>query len=147
VIPIRTPVWLRLDRHRDTAQTQILPGQPATETMWNIFDAESLLNSRSGRIHLFPAVIPGTEVASRSFQARGTFLVSAAKNAKEVYSLEVQARRDGVRRIINPWPGQPTVVREAGKPEPVLARTDKSHGECLEFPTAAGPTDSIHPSP
>jgi hypothetical protein len=128
----------KLSKAGTTAQTQILLGQPATKTMWTIFDAESLLNSRSGRMHLFPAVAPGTEVAFRNFQARGGFLVSAAKNAKEAYFLEVQARRGGVCKIMNPWPGQPVVVRDAGKPAPVTVQIDKSNGECLEFAAVAG---------
>jgi hypothetical protein len=33
--------------------------------------AETLLDSRSGRIHLFPAVLPSSEVAFRNFQASG----------------------------------------------------------------------------
>jgi hypothetical protein len=121
-----------------TAQTLILLGQPATKTMWNIFDAESLLNSRSGRMHLFPAVAPGAEVAFRHFQARGGFLVSAAKNAREVYFLEVLPRRDNTCRIMNPWPGRPVVVHEVGKGEPLPVRIDKSNGECLEFSAVAG---------
>jgi len=126
-----------------SAHTQILLGMPAKQTMWNIFDAERLLNSRSGRIHLFPAVEPGTEVAFRNFQARGAFLVSAAKNAHEVYFLEVRARRDGVCRIMNPWPGRAIVVREAGKTETVASMVDQSNGECLEFAAVAGKTYSI----
>lgn len=126
-----------------SAHTQILLGIPAKQTMWNIFDAESLLNSRSGRIHLFPAVEPGTEVAFRNFQARGAFVVSAAKNANEVYFLEVQARRNGVCRIMNPWPGRAVVVRESGKTGPATFKVDHSNGECLEIAAIAGKTYSI----
>jgi hypothetical protein len=86
-------------------------------------------------------------VAFRNFQARGAFLVSAARNAEEVYFLEVQARRDGVCRIMNPWPGRAVVVREAGKTEPVAVRMDKSNGECLEFPAVAGQKYSIEQAP
>jgi hypothetical protein len=111
--------------------------------MWDRFDAETLLNSRSGRMHLFPAVEPDAEIAFRKFQARGGFLVSAAKNAKEVYFLEVEARRDATCRIMNPWPGQAVVVREAGKTQPVAVKVDKSNGECLEFPAVAGKKYSI----
>ena len=76
-----------------TPQTLILLGVPA-EPMWDDFDAETLLNSRSGRMHLFPAIAPKTEMAFHNFQARGGFLVSAARNAEGVYFLEVQPRRD-----------------------------------------------------
>jgi hypothetical protein len=133
----------KLSNAGTTAQTQILLGQPATKTMWNIFDAESLLNSRSGRMHLFPAVDPGTEVAFHNFQARGGFLVSAAKNARAVYFLEVQARRDCVCRVMNPWPGRAVVVREVSTTGPVALKVDHSNGECLEFHALAGKTYSI----
>lgn len=133
----------KLSKAGTTGQTLILLGQPSTKTMWDIFDAESLLNSRSGRMHLFPAVTPKTAVAFRNFQARGAFLVSAAKNAEAVYFLEVQARRDGVCRIMNPWPGKSIVVRETGKTDPLPVQIDKSSGECLEFAAVAGRTYSI----
>jgi len=126
-----------------SAHTQILLGVPAKKTMWNIFDAERLLNSRSGSINLFPAIEPGTAVAFRNFQARGGFLVSAAKNTQDVYFLEVRARRDSVCRIRNPWPGRAIVVREAGKTETVASMVDQSNGECLEFVAVAGKTYSI----
>jgi hypothetical protein len=124
-----------------SAHTQILLGVPAKKTMWNIFDAESLLNSRSGSIHLFPAVEPGTAVAFRNFQARGGFLVSAAKNTQDVYFLEVQARRDGVCRIRNPWPGRPVVFRETGQPVTLLP--DTCHGESLAFAAVEGRTYTL----
>jgi len=101
-------------------------------------DAEALLNSRSGRIHLFPAAPSMKEVAFRNFQARGGFLVSAARNSDGVYYVEVQPRRDNQCRLMNPWPGKPVVVREVGKAEPVAVEIDKSNGECLVFSTVAG---------
>jgi hypothetical protein len=101
------------------------------------YDAEALLNSRSGRIHLFPAVPPNAELAFHNFQARGGFLVSAARNAQGVNFLEVQPRRDHPCRIMNPWPGRPVVVREVGKTEPIAVQVDKSNGECLTFATVA----------
>lgn len=125
-----------------TPQTLILLGVP-DEPTWGGFDAETLLNSRSGRMHLFPAVPPGTEIAFRHFQARGGFLVSAARNAEEVYLLEVQARRDNVCRIMNPWPGRPVGVHEVGKSEPVAVEVDKRNGECLVFPAVAGKKYSV----
>ena len=125
-----------------TGQTLILLGVPA-ESMWDSFDAETLLNSRSGRMYLFPAVAPKTEIAFHNFQARGGFLVSAAKDAERVYFLEVQAQRDTTCRIVNPWPGQPIAVHEVGKSEPVAVRIDKSNGECLEFSAVAGKKYSI----
>jgi hypothetical protein len=101
-------------------------------------DAETLLNSRSGRIHLFPAVAPAAEVAFRHFQARGGFLVSACKKADGVYYVEIEPRRDGLCQLINPWPGKQVNVHEIGKNEPVPVRLDKTNGECLVFTTVAG---------
>ena len=142
-------IMLRTARKLETAgttpQTLILLGVPAEPT-WVDFDAETLLNSRSGRIHLFPAIAPKTEIAFHNFQARGGFLVSAARNAEGVYFLEVQPRRDNTCRILNPWPGRLVVVREIGKSEPLAVKIDDSNGECLEFSAVAGKRYSIQPS-
>jgi hypothetical protein len=132
----------KLETAGTTPQTLILLGVP-TEPSWVDFDAETLLNSRSGRMHLFPAIAPKTEIAFHNFQARGGFLVSAARNAEEVYFLEVQSRRDNTCRIMNPWPGRPVVVREVGKTEPVAVRIDRSNGECIVFSSIAGKQYSI----
>jgi hypothetical protein len=102
------------------------------------YDAEALCNSRSGRIHLFPAIAPGAELAFHNFQARGGFLVSAARNATGVYHLEVQPRRDNICRIMNPWPGRPVIVQESGKSKPVAVEVDRNNGECLVFSAVAG---------
>jgi len=125
-----------------TGQTLLLLGVPA-KSMWDRFDAETLLNSRSGRMHLFPAIEPNAEIAFRNFQARGGFLVSAAKDSQGVYFLEIEARRDNICKIMNPWPGQSVAVYEAGKKEPVAMKIDKSNGECLVFSAGAGHKYSI----
>jgi hypothetical protein len=109
-------------------------------------DAETLLNSRGGRIHLFPAVWPSTEVAFHNFQARGGFLVSACKNADGVYYVEIEARRDIQCRLMNPWPGKPVVVHEAGKTEPVPFQLDQSNGECLIFSALTGHRYTVSPA-
>jgi hypothetical protein len=125
-----------------TEQTLTLLGVP--QKSWNN-DAEALLNSRSGLIHLFPAISPEVEIAFHNFQARGGFLVSAAKNAKEIYFLEIQPRRDNICRIMNPWPGRQVAIYESGKREPVQFDTDMSNGECLVFTAAAGRKYSFQP--
>jgi hypothetical protein len=101
-------------------------------------DSEAMLNSRSGRIHLFPVVPPADEVGFQHFQARGGFLVSACKKADGVYYLEIQARRDNRCHLMNPWPGRQVNIHEVGKTEPVPFQLDKSNGECLVFALAAG---------
>ena len=45
---------------------------------------ENLLNCRSGRVRLFPAVTPGVDVGFRKFLARGAFEVSAEYVAERV---------------------------------------------------------------
>jgi hypothetical protein len=106
-------------------------------------DPETLLNSRSGRIHLFPAVPQTSEVAFHNFQARGGFLVSACKNATGIYYVEIQARRDVQCQLMNPWPGKQIIVREIGKPEPLPFQLDKSNGECLVFLALTGHRYSV----
>jgi hypothetical protein len=124
-------------------QALLLLGQqqnPADARRRSGEDAEALCNSRSGRIHLFPVAAEKAEVAFRHFQARGGFLVSAARSADGVYFLEILPRRDNTCSLMNPWPGKDVVVREAGKAEAVEVKIDKTNGECLVFPTVAGHT-------
>lgn len=99
---------------------------------------ERLLNSRSGRIHLFPCVPSWAVVAFRKFQARGGLLVSAARNEQGVYFVEIEARRDVECSVVNPWAGKRVVVREEGKGRSVPFRLDKTNGECLIFGASAG---------
>ena len=112
------------------------------------FDPETLLNSRSGKIHLFPvpvwdppnidAISHRDEVAFRNFQARNGFLVSACKNADGVYYVEIEARREVPCQVMNPWPGTRVAVHEVGKTENVPVRIDTANGECLIFSAVAG---------
>jgi hypothetical protein len=101
-------------------------------------DAEAMLNSRGGRIHLFPVTPATDEVAFRNFQARGGFLVSACKNADGAYYVEIEARRDHQCHMMNPWPGKTVVVREVGKAQSVPTRLDTSNGECIVFSPLSG---------
>ncbi|MGC1460794.1 MAG: hypothetical protein WA802_01250 [Terracidiphilus sp.] len=101
-------------------------------------DAEAMLNSRGGRIHLFPVTPAADVVAFRNFQARGGFLVSACKNADGVYYLEIESRRDHPCKLMNPWPGKRVAVREKGSTQRVPAQLDTSNGECLIFSSMAG---------
>jgi hypothetical protein len=133
---------VRTLRSGSTAETLTLLGAPAEPSNRARRDfarnTEALLNSRSGRIHLFPAVSHTNEVAFRNFQARGGFLVSAAQDANGVYYLEIQPRRDNTCRFMNPWPRQPVIVREPGKGGTVPTEIDQSNGECVVFPAVAG---------
>ena len=123
----------------NTIQTLLLLGVPPDSSDRGLRfsdDAELYLNSRGGRIHLFPVAGRDSDLAFRNFQARGGFLVSACRDAGGVTYVEIAARRGGLCRLINPWPGQAAVVREAGKP--VVSQIDRNNGECLVFSAVAG---------
>jgi hypothetical protein len=99
---------------------------------------ERLMNSRSGRIHLFPVLPDWTVAAFRNFLARGGFEVSAARNENGVQALTVKARRSIPLQLMNPWPGQTPLVTDLTTGQTVPYTMDKSQGECLVFPTQAG---------
>jgi hypothetical protein len=100
---------------------------------------ERLLNSRGGRIHVFPCVPAWADIAFHRFQARGGFLVSAVKDAAGVKLVEIEARRTTACQIMNPWPGRFVVVREIGQPDPVaVTPASDERGECLTFAAVAG---------
>jgi hypothetical protein len=96
---------------------------------------ERLLNSCSGRLHLFPCV-PAGEVAFRRFQARGGLLVSACRDNTGVTYVEIESRRDVECQLMNPWPGKSVRVR-VGQSE-VPYKLDESNGQCVLFATTAG---------
>jgi hypothetical protein len=122
-----------------TSNTLMLLGQKPAESTnnrrrGNSLDAENLMNSRSGRIHLFPLQNEkNPDIAFHNFQAKGAFLVSACKNANGVYYVEIQPRRDNQCRLMNPWPGKKVLVRDMGTQKSVSVKVDKSNGECLIF--------------
>jgi hypothetical protein len=126
------------------AETSLLLGVPVESSMGAIHltgredDAEAMLNSRGGRIHLFPGTPAADIVAFRDFQARGGFLVSACKDADGVYYVEIEARRQRQCSLMSPWPGKQVTVREVGNVRPVATRLDKSNGECIIFNAHAG---------
>lgn len=127
-----------------TNSTLMLLGQKPDESSYtrrrgNILDAENLLNSRSGRIHLFPLENENNpDIAFHNFQAKGGFLVSACKNAEGVYYLEVQPQRDNVCSLMNPWPGEKVLVTDSYKSGRVKFKLDKTNGECIKFSALAG---------
>jgi hypothetical protein len=140
--PVQDPPPPAGDESRPSASAGALRRRAAT------IDAEMLLNSRGGRIHLFPVTVwdppivdalsKKNEIAFRNFQARGGFLVSACKNTEGVYHVEIESRRDLPCQLMNPWPGKQVTVREAGNAASVPVQVDSKNGECLLFPTHAG---------
>ena len=119
----------KLSKAGTTGQALTLMGIPGGKAFWNDFNAETLLNSRSGRIHLFPAVEASKEVAFKNFQAKGAFLVSAAKDADKVYYVKIESRSNRVCKVMNPWNGKQVTVVDAVSNKPVKFEIDRSNGE------------------
>lgn len=100
---------------------------------------ERLMNSRSGRIHLFPAVPEWTVVTFRGFLARGGFEVSASRDGKNgVQAVVVKARRSIPLQLMNPWKGEQPTVTDLTTSKTVRYTMDKSNGECIVFNAEAG---------
>jgi hypothetical protein len=97
---------------------------------------ERLLNSRSGRIHLFPVVPKDARIAFRNCLTRGGFEVSAAKDETGVLAASIKARRNARCRVMNPWPGK--AVRLGVQGGTVAFTVDRSNGECIEFDAIVG---------
>jgi hypothetical protein len=104
---------------------------------------ERLMNSRSGRIHLFPVVPEWTVGAFRGFLARGGFEVSAARNENGVQAVSVKARRSIPLQLMNPWTGKKPVVTDLSTGKAITYTMDTSNGECIVFNAQAGHTYSF----
>ena len=102
--------------------------------------AESLLNSRSGTIHLFPAVPPKATVAFRGFQARGGFQVSASRTPAGVGEVVITARRSLPCVLADAWDGKPVQLACDGQPVAVVRQDG-----CLHFNAEAGRTYRLTP--
>ena len=104
-----------------------------------VSDPERLMNSRSGRIHLFPAVPEWTVVTFRGFLARGGFEVSASRDGKNgVQAVVVKARRSVPLQLMNPWKGKQPAVTDLTTGKTVGYTMDRSNGECIVFKAEAG---------
>jgi hypothetical protein len=104
---------------------------------------ERLMNSRSGRVHLFPAVPDWTVAAFRNCLARGGFEISAARDESGVRAVTVKARRDAACSLMNPWPGASITIVDVDNGEALPFKTDASNGECLVFEARAGHAYSV----
>jgi len=104
---------------------------------------ERLMNSRSGRIHLFPVVPDWTVAAFRGFLARGGFEVSASRDENGVQAVVVKARRSVTLNLMNPWKGRQPSVTDLTTKRKITYTMDKSNGECITFPATAGHTYSF----
>ena len=99
---------------------------------------ERLMNSRSGRIHLFPVVPEWTVATFRGFLARGGFEVSATRDESGVQAVVVKARRSVPLQLMNPWKGKHPAVTDITTGKTVGYKMDKSNGECIVFNAEAG---------
>ena len=108
-----------------------------------ISSPERLMNSRSGRIHLFPVVPIWTVATFRGFLARGGFEVSAARDENGVKAVLVKARRSVPLQLMNPWKGKRPAVTDLTTGKTVSYKMDKSNGECIVFDAEAGHTYSF----
>ncbi|MFC1738271.1 hypothetical protein ACFL1G_04370 [Planctomycetota bacterium] len=106
-------------------------------------EPERLLNSRSGRIHLFPCVQDSATVAFKDFQARNGFLVSAECQGGETSYVRITSRRDVPCRLANPWPSHMvTVIRERDGSR-MDAEPDPAHDDGIVFQARYGESYSI----
>lgn len=104
---------------------------------------ERLMNSRSGRIHLFPAVPAWTKAAFRDFLARGGFHVSAARDEQGVQAVVIKAVREIPCQLMNPWKGSAVAVTDLESGERVESRMDTGNGECIVFDAKKGHRYSV----
>ena len=104
---------------------------------------ERLMNSRSGRIHLFPVVPEWTVASFRGFLARGGFEVSATRNGDGVQAVVIKARRSIPLQLMNPWKGKHPAVTDLNTGKTISYKMDKSNGECIVFNAEAGHTYSF----
>jgi hypothetical protein len=104
---------------------------------------ERLMNSRSGRIHLFPVVPDWTVAAFRNFLAKGGFEVSAARDETGISAVTVKARRNIPLNLMNPWPGKRPLVNDLTTRKRIPYTMDAARGECIVFNAEAGHTYSF----
>ncbi|MCK0190683.1 glycoside hydrolase family 95-like protein [Arenibacter sp. F20364] len=110
------------------------------DTRWDafFFEPERLINSRSGRIHLFPTVPKNTTVAFKQMLARGGFEVSSEMIDGDITYLKVLSKRDNICQLMNPWPGQKLKIVSDKSGKQLDFKIDSSNGECIVFEAKKG---------
>ncbi len=126
--------------YNEEAKRIVDEGQLAREV---VSVPERLLNSRSGRIHLFPAVPDAYPVAFRGFLARGGFEVSAAKDVSGVTGVVIRARRSVPCSVMNPWLSETPKLTDLDTGMPVPYNMDDMNGQCVRFDAEAGHSYSL----
>jgi hypothetical protein len=117
---------------------------PIKKTVACWFEPERLCNSRSGTIFFFPCVPSDFDVAFKDMQARGGFLVTGELRKGVVTCAQIQARRNAVCAVMNPWPDKPLVITQQPENTPVAAN---HAGKKYLFPAQAGKTYVLSPGP
>jgi len=102
-----------------------------------IKEPERLLNSRSGRIHLFPVVPDWSEVSFHEMLARGGFIVSAAKDKEGIKAVVIKAKRSIPCQIMNPWIGSDIFIIDNTTGNKVSFELNTNNGQCIIFSTEA----------
>ncbi len=100
-----------------------------------------MVKKRGGWIRVFPAVPDNYTGSFSNYLAIGAFEVSAACKEGTVAELTIRSRVGNTCQLINPWPGQTLVVKEAESGE-----TARLAGGHIRFPTRAGHTYLIEPA-
>ncbi len=106
-------------------------------------EPERLLNSRSGRIHLYPCVPDDFTVGFRKLLASGGFKVSSELRDGKVTFLEISARRSIPCRIVNPWPTKNITIIDTRTNRRVPVVFDSATQQGFSFTAEAGGTYSI----
>jgi hypothetical protein len=99
---------------------------------------ESLMQSWTGVIRLFPIRQGLGRARFRNLRAVGAFLISAEWDGARVSGVRIHSEKGARARLLNPWPGRKVRVT----PD---AKVEESGGEVV-FPTQAGKSYSIEPA-
>ena len=93
---------------------------------------ESLLQSHSGYVRVFPAASEGLF----RLHAEGDFMIVSEKRDGRVLFVSAESRRGGLFRLISPFAGS-EYVRSDGKPVPFTLE-ERDGERILSFPTVPG---------
>jgi hypothetical protein len=100
---------------------------------------EMLLQSQADAVRVFPALPNEIDAAFERMRARGAFLVSAARREGTVEFVTIDAEKDGLMRLVNPWLGKEVSVSDPDVAWP------KGQAQ-IELPMKAGQTLTFHPA-
>jgi hypothetical protein len=88
---------------------------------------------------VFPALPEEIDATFSQLRARGAFLVSSSRKQSTVEFVTIEAEKDGVMKLVNPWPDKKVTVSN-----PDVAWPD---GEAVVvLPMKAGQKITLHPA-